>query len=163
MIKDMRKRPRFMTIHNEGRQTGRNSRIRSRRLEKFTGQDRALAKQLDDICSSVSGREIESPDQLRTILSRIERGAESLGCRFKLSLMDGVSGSPHYDEYTVDEFCVKARRWLKGSTYLSVDFVDGEPGDQFMLCIHDYEDEDVMDECAQFIFDAPVAVGRLSR
>ena len=40
MIKDMRKRPRFMTIHNEGRQTGRNSRIRSRRLEKFTGQDR---------------------------------------------------------------------------------------------------------------------------
>ena len=163
MIKDIRKHPRFRTINNEGRHTGRNPRIRSRRLEKFTGQDRAIAKQLDDICSSVSGREIENPDQLRSILSRIERGADDLGCRFKLSLMDGVSGSPHYDEYTVDEFCVKARRWLKGSTYLSVDFVDGEPGDQFMLCLHDYEDEDVMDECAQFIFDAPVAIGRLSR
>ena len=163
MIKDMRKRLRFMTIHNEGRQTGRNSRIRSRRLEKFTGQDRALAKQLDDICSSVSGREIENTDQLRTILSRIERGAESLGCRFKLALMDGVSGSPHYEEYSVEEFCVKARRWLKGSAYLSVDFVDGDPGDQFMLCIHDYEDEDVMDECAQFLFDAPSDIGRLGR
>lgn len=163
MIKDLRKHPRFRTRTNEGRQTGRSSRIRSRRLEKFTGQDRALATQLDDICSSVSGREIENTDQLRTILSRIERGAESLGCRFKLSLMDGVNGSPHYDEYTVDEFCVKARRWLKGSTYLSVDFVDGEPGDQFMLCLHDYEDDDVMDECAKFIFDAPVAIGRLSR
>ena len=51
MIKDMRKHPRFRTINNEGRQTGRSSRSRSRRLEKFTGQDRALAKQLDDICS----------------------------------------------------------------------------------------------------------------
>ena len=58
MIKDIRKHPRFRTINNEGRQTGRSSRSRSRRLEKFTGQDRALAKQLDDICSSVSGREI---------------------------------------------------------------------------------------------------------
>ena len=163
MIKNMRKQPRFRTRTNERRQTGRSSRSRSRRLEKFTGQDRALAKQLDDICSSVSGREIENTDQLRTILSRIERGADGLGCRFKLSLMDGVNGSPHYDEYTVDEFCVKARRWLKGSTYLSVDFVDGEPGDQFMLCLHDYEDDDVMGECAQFIFAAPVAIGRTSR
>lgn len=163
MIKDLRKQTRFRIINNEGRQTGLSSRSRSRRLEKFTGQDSALAKQLDDICSSVSGREIENTDQLRTILSKIERGAESLGCRFKLALMDGVSGSPHYEEYSVDEFCVKARRWLKGSAYLSVDFVDGDPGDQFMLCIHDYEDEDVMDECAQFIFDAPSAIGCLSR
>ena len=163
MIKDMRKHPRFITIHNEGRPTGRISRIRSRRLEKFTGQDRALAKQLDDVCSSVSGRDIENTDQLRTILSKIERSAESLGCRFKLTLLEGVSGSPHYDEYSVDEFCVKSRRLLKGSSYLSVDFVDGEPGDQFMLCLHDYEDDDVMDECAQFIFDAPSSIGRLSR
>ena len=163
MIKGLRKHPRFRTRTNEGRQTGRSSRSRSRRLEKFTGQDRALSKQLDDICSSVSGREIENTDQLRTILSRIERGADGLGCRFKLTLLEGVSGSTHYDEYSVDEFCVKARRLLKGSSYLSVDFVDGEPGDQFMLCIHDYEYDDVMDECAQFIFDAPSSIGRLSR
>ena len=51
MIKDLRKHPRFRTRTNEGRQTGRSSRIRSRRLEKFTGEDRALGKQLGDICS----------------------------------------------------------------------------------------------------------------
>ena len=163
MIKYIRKHTRFRTLTNEGRHTGLNPRIRSRRLEKFTGQDRALSKQLADLCSSVSGREIENTDQLRTILSKIEHGAEALGCRFKLTLLEGVSGSPHYDEYSVDEFCVKARRWLKGSAYLSVDFVDGEPGDQFMLCLHDYEDEDVMDECAQFLFDTPSAIGRISR
>jgi hypothetical protein len=156
MIKDMRKQPRFRTINNEGRQTGRNSRIRSRRLEKFTGQDRALAKQLDDICSSVSGREIENTVQLRTILSKIERGAESLGCRFKLALMDGFNGSPHYDEYTVDEFCIKAKRYLPADddTFVEVMFVDGEPGDQYMLVWTDDDHEEIT-EFAQFLFDAP--------
>ena len=32
---------------------------------------------------------------------------------------------------------------------ISVDFVDGEPGDQYMLCFHG-EDPDDMSECASF-------------
>ena len=67
--------------------------------------------------------------------------------------MNGISGSPHYAEFTVDEFMVKASKLFRDdSIYLSIDFVDGDPGDQYMLCIHDYDDPEAMEECAQFLF-----------
>ena len=145
-------------INNEGIQTGRISR-KNAYVEKFTGSDLVLADKLDDLCRTEADKEFETVTSLKEALRKIERGADKLGCLFKLALMNGVTGSPHYDEYSVDEFCVKAKRWLRDSTYLSIDFVDGDPGDMFMLCFHDYDDPDVMEECAQFIFDQPPSEG----
>lgn len=128
-------------------------RNRRRRSESFAGSDRSLAKRVDDLCRSVSGTEIETADVLFRQLRTIERGASDLGLAFSLQVMNGISGSPHYAEFTVDEFMVKASKLLRDdSIYLSIDFVDGAPGDQYMLCIHDYDDPDAMEECAQFLF-----------
>ena len=123
-----------------------------RRFEKSNGSTKD-AKTLDYICSRQSGIELDSELRLMKALKEISLGASKLGYKLKLSIMDGMSGSPHYKDMSVDAFCKKAKSWLRDSTYLSVDYVDGDPGDQYMLCFHDYEDPDVMDECAQFIFE----------
>lgn len=123
-----------------------------RRFEKSNGSTKD-AKTLDYVCSRQSGLELDSELRLMKALKEISLVASKLGYDFKLSVMDGVSGSPHYKDMSVDAFCKKAKSWLRDSTYLSVDYVDGDPGDQYMLCFHDYDDPDVMDECAQFIFE----------
>lgn len=120
-------------------------------LERFTGKDRMLAKKLDDLCYKQADNIAEDVGDLKKILSAIESGAKDLGCDFHLLVMDGVNGSPHYGELTVDAFCDKAKDWMKEST-ISVDFVDGEPGDRYMLCFHGEKPDDI-DECAQFLFD----------
>lgn len=140
-------------IHNEGLQRGRITR-RGRRYERgmvssAMGGSKSL-KEFDKICRKYSDVEAETKGDLGRILVGIEDDARKLGLAVSLEVMDGVNGSPHYNRVSVDEFMRKvvSPSWFDGQN-VSVDFVDGEPGDQYMLCFHG-EDPDDISECASF-------------
>lgn len=112
--------------------------------------DELLGKALDDICHKESDKEIVSVLELKKALKNIEKGAKDLECDFNLSPFN--SGRI----FNVDEFCDKATKdWNlfdDENSYLEIFWVDGEPGDNYMLCLRDFDDEDVLDGLAEFIF-----------
>lgn len=139
-----------IVIRNEGLQTGRVAR-RTRHFEKgMTTGSTSLLKEFDKICRKYSDVEAETKSDLGQILSKIEDDASKLGLSVMMQVMDGVNGSPHYNRVSIDDFMkrVVSPSWFDGQN-ISVDFVDGEPGDQYMLCFHG-EDPDDMSECASF-------------
>lgn len=141
---------RNVIIRNEGLQRGRVLR-RKRRFEKgMTTGGSELLKAFDKICRKYSDVEAETKSDLGQILSKIEDDASKLGLSVMMQVMDGVNGSPHYNRVSIDDFMrrVVSPSWFDGQN-ISVDFVDGEPGDQYMLCFHG-EDPDDMSECASF-------------
>lgn len=153
MIRRSTKRPSRTLVHNEGLQRGRMPR-RGRRYERgmvsgAMGGSKSL-KEFDNICRKYADVEAETPRDLESILTGIERDAGKLGLAVSMEVMDGVNGSPHYNRVTIDDFVRKvvSPSWFDGQN-ISVDFVDGEPGDQYMLCFHG-EDPDDMSECASF-------------
>ena len=141
---------RNVIIRNEGLQRGRVVR-RKRRLEKgMTTGGSEFLKEFDKICRKYSDVEAETKSDLGQILAKIEDDASKLGLSVTMQVMDGVNGSPHYNRVSIDDFMrrVVSPSWFDGQN-ISVDFVDGEPGDQYMLCFHG-EDPDDMSECASF-------------
>jgi len=119
-------------------------------LKEFvTKNDARLGKELDDVCAKLTARELDSVQTLKEALRRIEDGADKLNCDFSLV----VRGDNGYREISIDKLCDRAKDWLDdGHTYLAVEWVDGEPGDEHMLVFRDWDDEDMVEECAQFMF-----------
>ena len=123
---------------------------RQKLLKEFvTKNDVRLGKALDDVCAKVAERELDSAKAIEKALRVIEKGAKDLNCDFSLV----VRGDNGYREISIEELCDRAEDWLDdGHTYISVEWVEGEPGDNYMLVFKDMEDDELMEECAKFMF-----------
>ena len=141
----------MIRINNKGMQRGNESRRLSlKKASELRRRDENVsARDIDDVFSKHSYVEAETPRDLSDLLHSIDRDLDKMGLRLYLQVLNGMSG--YYTTYSVDDFLGKvvSPSWFNGSN-IAVDFVDGEPGDQFMLCFHG-EDPDDIEECAQFL------------
>ena len=134
---------------NKGECKMRNLRRQKLLKEFVTKNDVRLGKALDDVCAKVAERELDSAKAIEKALRVIEKGAKALNCDFSLV----VGGDRGHREISIEELCDRAEDWLNdGHTYLSVEWVEGEPGDNYMLVFKDMEDDELMEECAKFMF-----------
>lgn len=120
----------------------------TKKNERIYSDDLELAYALDDVCRKQAEFGMDSVSMLRKSLKAIERGANELGCAMYLQITDNGA---RYAKQTVEEFLVKAENFfLDDDTFLEVTFIDGEPGNQFMLTFNDFDGN--CEECAEFIF-----------
>lgn len=140
----------MIRINNFGLQRGNESRkFAARKTSVFRRRNESSARDIDDVFYKHSHVEAETERDLASLLHSIERDFNRMGLSFSLQVLNGMAG--HYATYSVDDFLnrVMSPSWFDGAN-ISVDFVDGEPGDSYMLCFHG-EDPDDMEECAQFL------------
>jgi len=120
----------------------------TKKNERVYSDDLELAYALDDVCRKQAEFGMDSVSMLRKSLKAIERGANELGCAMYLQITDNGA---RYAKQTVEQFLVKAENFfLDDDTFLEVTFIDGEPGNQFMLTFNDFNGN--CEECAEFIF-----------
>jgi len=120
----------------------------TKKNERISSDDLELAYALDDVCRKQAEFGMDRVSMLRKSLKAIERGANDLGCSMYLQITDNGA---RYAKQTVEEFLLKAKNFfLDDDTFLEVTFIDGEPGNQFMLTFNDFDGN--CEECAEFIF-----------
>ena len=111
-------------------------------------KNKELGYALDELCRKHAEVGFSSIDELRRALVDIRRGADKLGCRLMIQMVD--SGK-RYRPVLVEDFCDNVERYLDEDTFIEITFLDGEePGNQYMLTLNDYEDH--IEELADFIF-----------
>lgn len=129
------------TVKKEGKSMRKTS---HRKFEEYHGS-RDIAEDLDEICWKESERELETERDVRRALYRIERAAGDMGVTFGL-VADGRI-------YTVDELISRVAHNLDEGCYFEVMWVDGEDGEHYVLVLRDWDDPDVLEEIAYFLFE----------
>ena len=125
--------------------------MRNRKNERLIGRsDKDLAYSLDNLCKKYAEVGFASIEEMGECLWEIAKGANKLGCYFKLQRVD--SGT-RYRLEDIDTFLKVAKRFLDTNSddFFEITYMDGaEPGDQYLLTINDYDGN--MEEFAEFIF-----------
>lgn len=122
--------------------------LRRLKTERVQGR-RVTGRDFDKMCSTISGIEMDSIASMRKNLSSLEDLVNSKGGELRFELMDGMSGSPHYFECSLEDLLKRID--LGDDDYVSMDFIDGEDGDCYALVFHNYEDPDDEELCATVI------------
>lgn len=112
--------------------------------------DKDLAYSLDDLCRKYAEVGFASIREMGRCLWEIAKGANKLGCDFKLQRVDGGT---RYRAEDINTFLGVAKRFLDPNSddFFEITYIDGaDPGDHYLLTINDYDGN--IEEFAEFIF-----------